>query len=119
MEVDVQYELGTHVHESHQTAPGRRRPRLWLGALGSVLLWAAPGFALELEVPRGMPSTVGDARVFVATVTGAAGDVTYEWRFGEEDFTVGGAEMSHVFTAPGHYSVDVVATDANGDTASA
>jgi DNA-binding beta-propeller fold protein YncE len=66
-----------------------------------------------------MPSTVGDARVFTATVTGATGEVTYEWRFGEEDFTVGGAEMSHVFTAPGHYSVDVVATDANGDSASA
>ncbi|HEY6726811.1 MAG TPA: PKD domain-containing protein, partial [Polyangiaceae bacterium] len=83
-------------------------------------LWTAPASAFELEVPHGTASLVGEAYTFRAEVTGAAGEVRFEWRFGDAGEVIeGGAEMANVFDTPGHHSVDVVATDENGDTGSA
>jgi DNA-binding beta-propeller fold protein YncE len=74
---------------------------------------------IVLDVTHSGPSIVGEAHAFNAAVTGANGNVSFEWKFGEaEDIQPGGAEMLHTFTAPGHYAIDVVATDAAGETAS-
>lgn len=91
----------------------------WL-ALAGVSLAAAPALAITLEVTHAGPSVVGEAHAFTATVTGASGAVTYEWKFGDaDDFHPGGVEASHTFTAPGLHSIDVLATDATGQIASA
>ena len=53
---------------------------------------ATPALALTLEVTHAGPSVVGEAHAFQATVTGANGAVTYEWKFGDaDDFHAGGA----------------------------
>jgi YVTN family beta-propeller protein len=88
--------------------------------LAGFVLAAAPARAFTLDVTHAGPSIVGEAHAFKATATGASGAVTYEWKFGEAgDFQPGGADVSHTFTAPGIYDVDVWATDAAGATASA
>lgn len=65
------------------------------------------------------PSAVGEAHTFTAVVTGSSGALTYEWQFGEEDFHSGDAAETHTFEAPGLVSIQVIATDETGDTASA
>ena len=88
--------------------------------LAGATLAAAPARALTLEVTHAGPSVVGEAHAFTATVTGATGAVSYEWKFGDaDDFRSGGAQMSHAFTAPGFHNIDVLATDAGGAVASA
>jgi MYXO-CTERM domain-containing protein len=90
------------------------------GVMAGVLLASGPALALQIEVTHAGPSIVGEAHAFQAVVTEAMGEVTYEWKFSEsEDFVAGGPEMSHAFVAPGHYSIDVLATDASGSVASA
>jgi len=84
------------------------------------MLAAAPALALTLEVTHAGPSVVGEAHAFQATVTGANGAVTYEWKFGDaDDFHAGGTGSTHTFTAPGFHNIDVIATDAGGAVASA
>jgi MYXO-CTERM domain-containing protein len=79
----------------------------------------APAFAITLNVTHSGPSVVGEAHAFTASVPDATGAVTYEWQFSEsDDFQPGGAAMSHTYTAPGLYSVQVNATDATGDSTS-
>src|SRR5687768_4920981 len=101
-------------------APVSSMSRLISCAFGAALaLFSAPAFALTLEVTHAGPSVVGEAHAFKASVAEATGMVSLQWKFSEsEDFVAGGLEASHVFTAPGHYSIDVLATDANGDVAS-
>jgi len=75
--------------------------------------------AITLNIMHSGPSVVGEAHAFSASVPDAKGAVTYEWQFSEtDDFQSGGAEMSHTYTMPGLYSVQVNATDASGDTQS-
>jgi YVTN family beta-propeller protein len=89
-------------------------------AVAGISFAAAPARALTLEVTHAGPSVVGAAHAFTATVTGASGTVTYEWKFGDDgDFQPGGANVSHTFTAPGFHNIDVLATDATGQIASA
>ena len=79
----------------------------------------APALAITLNVTHSGPSVVGEAHAFTASVPDAIGTVSYEWQFSEaDDFQPGGAAMSHTYTAPGLYSVQVNATDSTGDTAS-
>jgi MYXO-CTERM domain-containing protein len=85
------------------------------------VLSAAPAAAaLTLDVTHAGPSVVGEAHAFTATVSGGSGAIKYEWQFGETaDLQSGPAQVSHAFTAPGLYSIQVFATDATGDSASA
>ncbi len=84
------------------------------------LLSAAPAAALTVDVTHAGPSVVGEAHAFTATVSGGSGTITYEWQFGETaDVAPGPAQTSHAFPAPGLYSIQVFATDAKGDSASA
>jgi MYXO-CTERM domain-containing protein len=86
----------------------------------TAVLSAAPAAALTLDVTHAGPSVVGEAHAFMARVTGGSGAITYEWQFGETaDVQAGPAQTSHTFTAPGLYSIQVFATDARGDSASA
>ena len=85
----------------------------------AALGWSASAHALEVEVTGLSPSVVGEAHTFTAVVTGASGALTYEWQFGEEEFHAGEAVETHTFEAPGLASVQVIATDETGDTASA
>lgn len=101
-------------------------PKPRLGALAGLSLLfasglaAAPAHALTLEVKDSGPSLVGQPHALTATVSEAVGSVKYEWRFGDaDDYEVGPAENSHSWAAPGHYPVDVVATDESGESASA
>jgi MYXO-CTERM domain-containing protein len=101
---------------THFTRFGRVAPFSLL-ALLALVLFAGPARALTVDVTHAGPSLVGQAHTFTANVTDATGEVTFEWRFGDEgDFMPGGAEMSHVFEAPGLYSIDVAAVDASGST---
>jgi len=96
------------------------RAASFLVALAGATLAATPALALTLEVRHAGPSAVGQAHAFQATVTGANGAVTYEWKFGDaDDFHAGGAGSTHTFTAPGFHNIDVLATDAGGAVASA
>ncbi len=88
--------------------------------LAASLLWAAPAFCLELSIEPPGPTELGQPETFTVVPTDAVGEVSYEWRFGDGlDFEVAGAEVSHVFTDAGLQNVDVYATDAEGNTASA
>jgi len=88
-------------------------------ALAAAWLAAGPALALTVEVTHAGPSIVGEAHAFTATVTGATVPVAYEWTFGAAPAVIGGAEMSHVFAAPGLVDVQVFVTDATGDAGSA
>jgi DNA-binding beta-propeller fold protein YncE len=93
---------------------------LQVGVALGLVLWAAPAAALTVEVTHAGPSIVGEAHAFTASVTGGSGAITYEWQFGETATpSVGRSQMSYTFTAPGLYSIQVLATDATGDSASA
>ncbi len=90
-----------------------------LFALVALTFSAVPALALGVDVTNEGPSVVGEAHTFSATVVDAMGDVTFTWNFGETgDLETGAAEMSHTFTAPGHYTITVEVTDGAGDSAS-
>src|SRR6188474_2899686 len=86
--------------------------------LAGTILAAAPAHALTVSVTHAGPSIVGEAHAFTATVTGASGALTYEWTFGDGAPEIGGAQMSHAFTAAGLVGVQVFVTDAAGDVGS-
>lgn len=94
----------------------------WLARAALVLLALAvssPALALTLNISHAGPSVVGELHAFSASVPDANGAVTFEWQFSEADeFQPGGAQMSHTYSAPGLYSVQVNATDASGDSQS-
>jgi DNA-binding beta-propeller fold protein YncE/cytochrome c peroxidase len=94
--------------------------RFWFViALAALSLATAPALALGLDVTHSGPSVVGEAHVFTAVISDASGEVTLAWKFGESEAPQAGpAEISHTFTAPGHYSVTVEATDAGGNSSS-
>ncbi|WP_089649671.1 beta strand repeat-containing protein [Halobacterium hubeiense] len=52
-----------------------------------------------------------------ASVSGATGDVTYDWTFGDGNSS-SGETVTHTYSASGTYTVEVTATDETGDTAS-
>jgi DNA-binding beta-propeller fold protein YncE len=110
-----------HVHDEVSRTARRPLSRFVPCAVAAALLLAAdPAVALTLEVKHAGPSVVGESHTFTAVITENTGDVTYEWKFGEsENFVAGGAEMSHAFAAPGHHSIDVIATDSSGSVTSA
>ncbi|HKO48725.1 MAG TPA: PKD domain-containing protein [Polyangiaceae bacterium] len=88
--------------------------------LALIAIWSAPVSALTLEVSDPSPSVVGASHRFKAIASEAVGAVKYEWRFGDAaGYVAGEAETAFTFTAPGHYSVDVVATDSTGESSSA
>src|SRR6478735_1149663 len=83
------------------------------------LVVSSPALAIRLDISHSGPSVVGEAHAFSASVPDAKGAVTYEWQFSETDpFQPGGEQMSHTYTAPGLYSVQVNATDSTGDSQS-
>jgi DNA-binding beta-propeller fold protein YncE len=94
----------------------------WVARAALVLLALAvssPALAITLNISHSGPSVVGEAHTFSASVPDANGAVTFEWQFSEADeFQSGGAQMSHTFSAPGLYSVQVNATDSTGDSQS-
>lgn len=80
------------------------------------LVASSPARALTLNISHSGPSLVGEAHTFTASSPDAKGALTLEWQFSETDnFQMGGAQMSHTYTAPGLYSVQVNATDSTGD----
>lgn len=112
-------ESGALAASGGQWAQRVRRLACAVGAFTSIAWWTRTSPALELEVAE-TPSVVGVEHVFNAVVTDATGEVSFEWRFGDAgDFVAGGAAMPNVFSEAGHFSVEVVATDENGDSASA
>ena len=55
----------------------------------------------------------------VGTTDNAGDAITYSWNFGDSaNNTASGAATSHVFTAPGTYTVTLTATDGWGKSAS-
>lgn len=125
MDVDLHHELSERAQRSasvvRSSAHGRyyRLASLWCVCV-FLASWAAPALALSIEVTHAGPSLVGEEHAFSVVATDAVGEVTYEWRFEETGmFEVGGPDASHVFAAPGLFSVDVAAIDEGGGTASA
>src|SRR6187549_1601626 len=86
--------------------------------LAGTLLTAAPALAFTVTVTHAGPSVIGQAHAFAATVTGASGSLSYEWTFGDAPSEIGGAQVSHTFTAAGLVGVQVFVTDAKGDVGS-
>jgi DNA-binding beta-propeller fold protein YncE len=88
-------------------------------ALAVCSLSTAPALALNIDVMPSGPSVVDAPHVFTAVVTDASGEVSFAWKFGETaEAVAGAAEVSHTFTAPGHYSITVEAIDAGGNSSS-
>jgi YVTN family beta-propeller protein len=113
--------MEVHVHDQLDAAARRRGGSSFVRSVvvAGGLVVPAQALAITLEVSHSGPSVVGDAHAFTASVPDAAGAVTYDWQFSEaDDFQRGSAQMSHTYTAPGLYSVQVIATDATGDSAS-
>jgi hypothetical protein len=75
---------------------------------------ASSAQALVLAVTPTRPSPVGATVQFSVTATEANGEVSYEWDFGDgTELTAQPAQVSHQYSAPGHYPVIVKARDAS------
>jgi DNA-binding beta-propeller fold protein YncE/cytochrome c peroxidase len=91
----------------------------WSAALGAISFCAVPAQALTVDLTDPGPSPVGAAHAFTATVTEATGEVQYQWKFTDiDELHAGPANMAWTYPQPGHYFVEVQATDASGATAS-
>ncbi len=62
------------------------------------------------------PDWLGDTTVFTNTTTGVS-PITCTWDFGDESPTVTDTHTTHVYTAPGHYTVTLTATNPAGSAA--
>jgi DNA-binding beta-propeller fold protein YncE len=79
------------------------------------VLGAAPALALEIAAQRASPVAFGEAHTFhVEGVSDAKGEVTYRWNFGDGTIVGPGAagDVEHTYQSAGHYTVIVLATDA-------
>lgn len=66
---------------------------------------------LDLTIAADVSSgDVPHAVAFTSTVTGAVGNVAYQWEFGDETVSAE-AEPGHTFNSPGTYSVTCTVTD--------
>jgi MYXO-CTERM domain-containing protein len=83
--------------------------------LAALTAAAAPARAVIVEVDANPPGEIGRAVTFSARATGT-GSITYSWNFGDGTVTEASAESSasHVYAAPGHYAVIVIARDETG-----
>jgi len=117
MEVHIFDELGGAKGRSMANHRRFRTARALIVLIG--LAVSSPALALTLTISHSGPSVVGEAHSFSADAPDAKGAVTFEWQFSETDnFQSGSAQMSHTYTAPGLYSVQVNAMDATGDSQS-
>lgn len=72
------------------------------------------GYALEVELEVPEPTLDGSATTFSADVADAAGTASLRWDFGDgtvTEFSPDATSVEHLYAAPGHYSVTVVAQD--------
>jgi DNA-binding beta-propeller fold protein YncE len=84
-----------------------------------VLSWGARADAIELDLERPPPTLDGSATVFQTQVSGAVGTAEVRWDFGDgggTEFSATGSSAEHVYAAPGHYTVIVIARDGAGFT---
>jgi streptogramin lyase len=80
----------------------------------ATLALSSPAAALTLTLAPSTPAPVGQAQTFeVAAVDGAVGTVMLRWNFGDGSVTEpsSATEATHVYRAPGHYTVIVQASD--------
>lgn len=74
----------------------------------------------EVSLPETLtsPSESGSSTTFSVAATGGTG-VRYRWNFGDgtSEVNSNSPSVSHRFTAPGRYTVTLVATDRNGSSA--
>jgi PKD domain len=84
------------------------------------------GVVLDRTAPQVSIQTGGTAKVGDLVAFGSqAGDATsglaggYEWSFGDNTGTAGGASVNHTFTQPGTYEVKVKVADAAGNQGTA
>jgi MYXO-CTERM domain-containing protein len=93
-----------------------RRSKI-LGATLLAVIAAAGGTAraVTVEAAASAPAEVGRAVTFSAHAEGS-GAITYSWNFGDGTITDPSADASasHVYAAPGHYAVIVIARDQTG-----
>ena len=101
-----------------------------------IVSYSGPGFS-EKEIPSDVlvtntnftlvqPVTTqatinGSTASYTLNLSGANGEVTYRWNFGDGSAPVtvtGLATIDHVFANPGRYIVSVTATDTNGNVIS-
>lgn len=84
-----------------------------------VLCWGARADAIELNLEQPSPTLSGSPTVFQTQVDGAVGTAEVRWDFGDgggTEFSAAGASAEHLYAAPGHYTVIVVARDEAGFT---
>ena len=67
----------------------------------------------EVEAEADGSAKIGEAVQFGASVSGADGDVSYDWEFGDGGFDSGRA-VEHAYVEPGTHEATVTATDAGG-----
>lgn len=85
------------------------------------LLGAPPLLALQIAPQQVAPIAIGEPHSFqIEGVQEAQGDVTYRWNFGDGTIVGPGAAgvAEHTYASAGHYTVIVVATDANANRTS-
>jgi DNA-binding beta-propeller fold protein YncE len=96
--------------------------RVRAAMFGATCLFStAPASALEIAAEPAAPVAIGEAHTFrVADIEDAQGETTFRWSFGDGGVVGPGAgpEAEHTYSAPGHYTVIVVATDAGGNRTS-
>ena len=102
--------------EARLTSRGRRRLGGSFARLASaaalIALSAPNAWALTLDVAPPAPTAVNRPVEFVATVSEAVGEVTFDWNFGDGTELKGqSGRVTHEYSVPGHYPVIVKATD--------
>jgi hypothetical protein len=77
-------------------------------------VFAAPAPTAHLSGPA--HAVTGQAVTLDASASTGEG-VRFAWNFGDGSYDMGGAMISHVYTAPGTYTVTVDVADAQGEDA--
>lgn len=97
----------------------RRFPILAVGTALAALLGSRSAAALTITLGPTDPVVVGQAQTFrIAGVTDAVGAVTFRWSFGDGNSAPFAPDMQvvHSYTAVGHYTVIVFASDDAANT---
>ena len=96
--------------------------KLALAAIGITLaafLAARSAAALTITVAPNAPIPIGQPQTFrVVAVADAVGAVTFRWNFGDGTLTepAPATEVTHTYSAPGHYTIIVQGADDEGRT---
>src|SRR5690242_10824944 len=88
-----------------------------LGSFLALVLVSPSALALEVNVPLPPPTLVGEETELAAELSDVQGTAQIRWDFGDGtvvDFAEGEPTTSHLYEAPGHYTINALVQDESG-----